>query len=129
MEKVTGFGGFFFRARNPKSLSLWYLQHLGIDLVPESVDGAMWQQRTGPTVFQPFANDTEYFGDVAKMWMLNFRVDDLDAMVAQLRDGGIEVRMDDLDGEYAEIGRFARLTDPEGNPLELWEPVKLEIDN
>ena len=97
--------------------------------MPESVDGAMWQQRTGPTVFQPFANDTEYFGDVAKMWMLNFRVDDLDAMVAQLRDGGIEVRMDDLDGEYAEIGRFARLTDHKGNPLELWEPVKLETGN
>ena len=89
----------------------------------------MWQQQAGPTVFQPFANDTEYFGDVAKMWMLNFRVNDIDAMVAQLRNAGIEVHMDDLDGEYAEIGRFAQLNDPEGNPLELWEPVKLETDN
>ena len=129
MEKVTGFGGFFFRARDPKSLSQWYLQHLGIDLVPEAVDGVMWQQQAGPTVFQPFANDTEYFGDVAKMWMLNFRVNDIDAMLAQLRNAGIEVHMDDLDGEYAEIGRFAQLNDPEGNPLELWEPVKLETDN
>ena len=112
----------FFRARDPKSLSQWYLQHLGIDLVPEAVDGVMWRQQAGPTVFQPFANDTEYFGDVAKMWMLNFRVNDIDAMLAQLRNAGIEVHMDDLDGEYAEIGRFARLNDPEGNPLELWEP-------
>ena len=123
MEKVTGFGGFFFRSRDPKSLSRWYLEHLGIDLVPESMDGAMWQQQKGPTVFQPFANDTDYFGDDAKMWMLNFRVANIDAMVTQLRGAGIDVQMDDEDGEYAEIGRFARLNDPEGNPLELWEPA------
>lgn len=123
MQKVSGFGGFFFRAREPKELSRWYLEHLGIDLVPESMDGAMWRQQEGPTVFQPFVNDTDYFGNDAKMWMLNFRVDDIDAMVAQLRAAGIEVHMDDLAGEYAEIGRFARLNDPEGNPLELWEPA------
>ena len=123
MQKVSGFDGFFFRAREPKELSRWYLEHLGIDLVPESMDGAMWRQQEGPTVFQPFVNDTDYFGNDAKMWMLNFRVDDIDAMVAQLRAAGIEVHMDDLAGEYAEIGRFARLNDPEGNPLELWEPA------
>ena len=123
MQKVSGFGGFFFRAREPQALSRWYLEHLGIDLVPESVDGGMWQQQAGPTVFQPFTNDTDYFGNDTKMWMLNFRVDDIDAMVAQLRAAGIEVHMDDLAGEYAEIGRFARLNDPEGNPLELWEPA------
>ncbi len=123
MQKVSGFGGFFFRAREPKELSRWYLEHLGIDLVPESMDGAMWRQQEGPTVFQPFVNDTDYFGNDAKMWMLNFRVDDIDAMVAQLRAADIEVHMDDLAGEYAEIGRFARLNDPEGNPLELWEPA------
>lgn len=123
MQKVSGFGGFFFRAREPQTLSRWYLEHLGIDLVPESVDGGMWQQQAGPTVFQPFTNDTDYFGNDTKMWMLNFRVDDIDAMVAQLRAAGIEVHMDDLAGEYAEIGRFARLNDPEGNPLELWEPA------
>lgn len=123
MQKVSGFGGFFFRAREPKELSRWYLEHLGIDLVPESMDGAMWRQQEGPTVFQPFVNDTDYFGNDAKIWMLNFRVDDIDAMVAQLRAADIEVHMDDLAGEYAEIGRFARLNDPEGNPLELWEPA------
>ncbi|RPG24322.1 MAG: VOC family protein [Gammaproteobacteria bacterium TMED92] len=123
MQKVSGFGGFFFRAREPKELSRWYLEHLGIDLVPESMDGAIWRQQEGPTVFQPFVNDTDYFGNDAKMWMLNFRVDDIDAMVAQLRAADIEVHMDDLAGEYAEIGRFARLNDPEGNPLELWEPA------
>ena len=123
MQKVSGFGGFFFLARERKELSRWYLEHLGIDLVPESMDGAMWRQQEGPTVFQPFVNDTDYFGNDAKMWMLNFRVDDIDAMVAQLRAADIEVHMDDLAGEYAEIGRFARLNDPEGNPLELWEPA------
>ena len=123
MEKVTGFGGFFFRARDPKGLAKWYLERLGIDLVPESINGAMWSQQEGPTVFQPFANDTDYFGDSAKTWMLNFRVANIDAMVAQLRAEGVEVHMDDVEGEYAEIGRFARLNDPEGNPLELWEPV------
>ena len=123
MQKVSGFGGFFFRAREPKELSRWYLEHLGIDLVPESMDGAMWRQQEGPTVFQPFVNDTDYFGNDAKIWMLNFRVDDIDAMVAQLRAADIEVHMDDLAGEYAEIGRFARLNDPEGNPLELREPA------
>ena len=119
--KNYGVWWFFFRARDPKSLSQWYLQHLGIDFAGSRGRGYV-ATASGPTVFQPFANDTEYFGDVAKMWMLNFRVNDIDAMVAQLRNAGIEVHMDDLDGEYAEIGRFARLNDPEGNPLELWEP-------
>ena len=119
MEKITGFGGFFFRSDDPKAMAEWYLNNFGIDLVPDSYEGQPWSQEAGPTVFAPFAKDTEYFGRESQMWMLNFRVSDLDAMVAQLRDNGNEVEVDEAD--YPN-GRFARVYDPEGNPIELWEP-------
>jgi predicted enzyme related to lactoylglutathione lyase len=70
-------------------------------------------------VFAPFPEDTEYFGDAQKYWMINFRVNDLDAMLHQLRSAGIEVA---VNPEEYPNGRFARLRDPEGNPVELWEP-------
>ena len=120
MEKVEAIGGFFFRAKDPKALAEWYDRHLGINLVPEGPDGTPWKQAAGETVFAPFAADTDYFGAQTQQWMLNFRVRDLDAMVAQLEAAGIEIgRRDDLDG----IGRFARIHDPEGNPIELWQPI------
>jgi catechol 2,3-dioxygenase-like lactoylglutathione lyase family enzyme len=117
-EKVTGIGGLFFRAHDPKALGLWYLQHLGIPLEPSSKGDAVWQQEAGPTVFSPFPETTKYFGDPQKTWMVNFRVRDLDKMVAQLRTAGIEVKVYPPDPN----GRFARLHDPEGNPIELWQP-------
>jgi len=120
MEKVTGIGGFFFRARDPGALSAWYQNYLGIAPVPSSNDDLPWQQEAGPTAFAPFPETTEYFGDPRKSWMINFRVGNLDAMVAQLRDAGIPVEADAQGDPY---GRFARLHDPEGNPIELWEPV------
>ncbi len=76
-------------------------------------------QQAGPTVFAPFASDTSYFGDINQKWMVNFRVRDLDAMVAQLRASGITV---EVDKEIYPNGRFARIHDPDGNPIELWEP-------
>lgn len=121
MEKVNGIGGVFFRANNPAELAAWYEQHLGISPVPTSYDVAPWQQQAGDTVFAPFARDTEYFGREQQQWMINFRVDDLAAMAAQLRSAGIEVTVDDT--EYPN-GRFARLHDPEGNPIELWQPAE-----
>jgi glyoxylase I family protein len=120
MEKVAGIGGLFFRAHDPKALGNWYLQHLGIALTPTSEGGTVWQQEAGPTVFSPFPETTKYFGDPDKVWMVNFRVHDLDKMVAQLRTAGIEVKDPE---SYPNIGRFARLHDPEGNPIELWQPV------
>lgn len=121
MEKVLGFGGLFFRAKEPEKLAKWYADHLGVTLTPQSYDEPSWQQAAGSTVFQPFPQDTDYFGpDTSKMWMVNFRVHDLDAMVAQLRAVGIEVR---LYPESAPNGRFAHLNDPEGNPIELWQPM------
>lgn len=120
MEKVLGIGGLFFRAEDPKALAKWYADHLGVSEVPQSYDEACWQQEAGATVFAPFERETEYFGSRHQQWMVNFRVRDLDAMVAQLRAAGISV---DVHKETLPNGRFARLADPEGNPIELWEPA------
>jgi len=118
MEKVTGIGGFFFRAKDPKALGLWYQQHLGVSVIPTSAEESAWQQEAGPTAFAPFKETSGYFGDPTKVWMLNFRVRDLDKMAAQLQAAGIEVKIAPDDS----IGRFARIHDPEGNPIELWQP-------
>jgi glyoxylase I family protein len=120
MEKVTGIGGVFFRAREPKALAKWYQNHLGVDVVPDSYDELPWQQQAGPAAFAPFPDDTTYFGDPSKHWMINFRVARLDAMVAQLQAADIPV---EVDPESYPNGRFARLHDPEGNPIELWQPA------
>jgi len=119
MEKVTGIGGLFFRAHDPKALGLWYQQHLGISLTPTAIQDPVWQQEAGPTVFAPFKETSGYFGDATKMWMVNFRVRDLDKMAAQLLAAGIAIK---VDSQSYPNGRFARLNDPEGNPIELWQP-------
>lgn len=118
MERVHGIGGFFFRARDPKSIAQWYAAHLGVTLTPQDYDAPAWRQEAGTTVFEPFSHDTTYFGRAEQMWMINFRVRDLAAMVAQLRAAGIEV---EVDTETYPNGRFARLQDPEGNPIQLWQ--------
>ena len=118
MEKVTGIGGVFFRAKDPAALGQWYKEHLGIDLVPADYDHKPWSQEAGPTVFAPFPQDTDYFGG-DKQWMINLRVRDLEAMIEQLRLAKIDVS---VDPQTYPNGRFARLHDPEGNPIELWEP-------
>lgn len=115
MEKVTGIGGFFFRAKDPAMLNAWYAEHLGIAGEP------VWSQEAGFTVFSPFSLDTDYFPP-DKQAMLNFRVNDLDAMIAQLKTAGIEAETR-AEWDAPEIGRFARIHDPEGNPIELWEPA------
>ncbi len=116
MQRITGIGGIFFRSDNPKELTDWYVTHLGLDMK----DDGFWSQPAGLTVFAPFKRDTDYFGRLDQQWMINFRVADMDAMIAQLEGAGIEVETRaDWDSE---IGRFARLHDPEGNPIELWEP-------
>jgi predicted enzyme related to lactoylglutathione lyase len=120
MEKVAGIGGLFFRAHDPKGLANWYQQHLGIALTPTTEGGTVWQQEAGPTAFTPFSEKSGYFGDPNKVWMVNFRVHDLDKMVAQLRAAGIEVKDPE---SFGDIGRFTRLHDPEGNPIELWQPA------
>lgn len=119
MERVEGIGGLFFRAKDPEALVEWYERHLGIAPVPSGPNSAPWISKEGVTVFAPFPQDSDYF-PADRGFMLNFRVRDLDAMLAQLRSAGIEVtNQETMDG----IGRFARIHDPEGNPLELWEPA------
>ena len=120
-EKVLGIGGLFFRAKDPKALAAWYQENLGINITPTSYEEQPWTQEAGPTVFAPFSEKTTYFGDSSKMWMVNFRVRDLDALVAQLGKSGITVK---VDPETYPNGRFARVYDPEGNPIELWEEEK-----
>jgi predicted enzyme related to lactoylglutathione lyase len=119
MEKVEGIGGIFFRAKDPTALSVWYETNLGINPAPTDMVMEPWTATGGTTVFSPFAQDTDYFRS-EKQFMLNFRVANLDAMLAQLRAANIEIlREEAMDG----IGRFARIHDPEGNPIELWEPT------
>lgn len=121
MTKVTGIGGFFFRARDPRALAAWYETHLGVN----DIAAAVWRQEAGTTVFAPFAYDTDYFGRPDQVWMINFRVDDLDAMMAKLKEAGIAV---ETRAEWdSEIGRFCRVHDPEGNPVELWEPADTAV--
>jgi predicted enzyme related to lactoylglutathione lyase len=114
MAKVTGIGGMFFRAKDNAGLAEWYKTHLGVT--------DFWEQEAGMTVFAPFRESTDYF-PADKQWMINFRVDDLDAMMAQLQSAGIvtETRPDEWD--QPETGRFCRIHDPEGNQIELWEPT------
>ena len=120
MQSVTGIGDFFFRAKDPTAVARWYKEHLGVDLVPADYNQSPWSQQAGPTFIAPFPIDTDYFGDQGKTWMINFRVRNLEAMVQQLRQSRIQVT---IDPEIYPNGRFARLYDPEGNPIELWEPA------
>ncbi len=125
MKRVTGIGGIFFKAENPKKLYEWYEKHLGIKSDPNA-GGAMlhWREdenpeRRGTTVWAIFKKDTQYFGPSGAPFMLNYRVDDLDGLLEALKAEGVESKREDSD-----YGRFAWVTDPEGNKIELWEPPK-----
>ena len=130
MARVTGIGGVFLRARDPKALAAWYAKHLGIELSPYGGATFLWSDEqpagTGSTTWSTFPQDTSYFGPVVEesrgpqSVMINYRVDDLDALLAQLAEAGVPV---DPKRENAEYGRFAWITDPEGNRLELWQPL------
>ena len=121
MERVNGIGGYFLRASDPEALSAWYQDRLGVD----TTEG-VWRQEAGPTVVAAFEAETDYFGERAdgfgrQQTMLNFRVDDLDAMLEQLQaaEADVDLEIPELEG----IVRFGWVTDPEGNRIELWEPA------
>jgi predicted enzyme related to lactoylglutathione lyase len=115
MERVLGVGGYFMRATNPVALGAWYRDCLGLD----ADENGLWRQEAGATVFATFESETEYFGSRTQQTMLNFRVRDLDAMLAQLRAKGADVAQETQDMEG--VGRFGWVTDPEGNRVELWQ--------
>ena len=117
MERVIGIGGYFMRAADPVALGAWYRDCLGLD----ADENGLWRQGPGLTVFATFESETGYFGSRAQQTMLNFRVRDLDAMLAQLRAKGADVTKETQDMEG--VGRFGWVTDPEGNRVELWQPV------
>jgi catechol 2,3-dioxygenase-like lactoylglutathione lyase family enzyme len=113
---VTGIGGLFFRSKDPKALGAWYADHLGVG----GGEWGLWQQDAGMTVFSPFKADSDYF-PANRQYMLNLRVEGLDGLIAKLRTAGIEV-LTNPEWDAPGVGRFARIHDPEGSPIELWEP-------
>ena len=123
MNKVTGIGGIFFKAKDPKALCDWYRKHLGIDI--ESWGGCAFQWKNDPqldggtTAFSIFPDTTKYLEPSTKPFMINFRVADLHALVTALRAEGADV---DAKTQESEFGKFAWVMDPEGNRIELWEP-------
>jgi predicted enzyme related to lactoylglutathione lyase len=116
MERVLGVGGYFMRAADPAALGAWYRECLGLD----ADENGAWMTEGGVTVFAAFESGTDYFGSPTQQTMLNFRVGDLEAMLAQLRSKGADVAEEtqEMDG----VGRFGWVTDPEGNRIELWQP-------
>ena len=132
MKRVTGIGGIFFKSENPKQLYEWYEKHLGIQREPHgqcatfhwgeprAADGAE-PGAEGLTTWAIFPQTTKYFGASKAGFMLNYRVDNLDALLEDLKASGIEI---DPHREAADYGRFAWITDPDGNRIELWEPSK-----
>lgn len=124
MKRVTGLGGVFFKCRDRAALMDWYAKHLGLEITEPGAWNFNWREagepeRMGMTVFSFFDRDTDYFDPSDEDLMFNFRVDDLDAVLAALRAEGVQV--DDRVEEY-EYGRFGWIMDPEGRRIELWEP-------
>jgi predicted enzyme related to lactoylglutathione lyase len=121
MAKAVGVGGVFLRARDPKALSKWYAEHLGIADQGGGSLGFDGPESAGMTVFAHFPADTKYFGEGSQQVMVNFRVDDLDRLLDKLTAAGVRIDPKRDDHEY---GKFAWIWDPEGNRVELWQPPK-----
>lgn len=123
MKRVTGIGGIFFKAKDPKTLGDWYRQHLGLDVEEWGGVAFRWAADNptgaGTTIWSPFKDDTAYFAPSSAPFMVNFRVADLHALLAALREEGCQV-MDSV--EETEYGKFGWVLDPEENKVELWEP-------
>ena len=129
MARVTGIGDIFLKARDPQALAAWYAKHLGIELsTGHQGKNFLWSDEvpatTGMTTWSLFPEDTPYFGKGnekgPQQAMINYRVDDLDALLAQLATEGVTI---DPKRENADYGRFAWIVDPEGNRIELWQPL------
>ncbi|MBQ0960121.1 VOC family protein [Ideonella sp. 4Y11] len=123
MRRVTGIGGIFFKARDPQALGAWYRTHLGLAVDDWGGVAFRWADDSpagsGTTIWTPFKHDTRYFEPSTAAFMVNFRVEDLQGLLAALRADGCEV-MDKV--EESEYGKFGWVMDPEGNKVELWQP-------
>lgn len=129
MARVTGIGGVFFKARDPKALSAWYAEHLGIQLNDWGGASFEWKDEvpadTGTTAWSVFPENTKHFGTGPQTAMINYRVDDMDALLAKLGAAGVTI---DPKREDASFGKFAWITDPDGNRVELWQPLVDEAE-
>ncbi len=122
MSHLLGIGGIFFRSPDPKATAAWYAEHLGLPVNPWGGAALQWRTDASPeasTIWSPFADDTQYFGPSGQTFMVNFRVRDLNGLLAALRDKGVDV---DSRLEESEFGRFGWCTDCDGRRVELWEP-------
>ena len=129
-KKVTGIGGIFFKCKDPKKLREWYKTHLGLNT---NQYGTVFEWRQGAdsskkgfSQWSPFAETTKYFLPSTKDYMINYRVENLESLVAQLKKDGVTVT-DSI--QTVEYGKFVHILDLEGNKLELWEPNDIEFEN
>ena len=120
MAKAVGVGGVFLKARDPQALSAWYAANLGISTEDGGSLVFAGPEAAGMTVFAHFPAETRYFGDGPQSFMVNFRVDDLDGLLAKLAEAGVRI---DPKRESFDYGHFAWIWDPEGNRIELWQPL------
>lgn len=130
MKRAIGIGGVFFKAKNPETLRAWYKKHLGMDMMTDYGISYNWNAITKETnkaytVWSPFAEDTKYFAPSTNNFMFNIIVDDLEALLVELKNEGVTIVGDP---EFFDYGKFAWILDLEGNKVELWEPVPEEYD-
>ena len=126
MAKVTGIGGIFFKCKNVKEMKQWYKDNLGIESDDYGHTFKWYEEKNsdklGRTVWSPFPEGTDYFGDPGQQVMINYRVDDIERLVEQLRQEGVTI-VDDIQ-DYEGIGKFVHILDGEGNRIELWQPLE-----
>lgn len=124
--RVTGIGGIFFKCKDPKKMAQWYKDNLGIESDAYGHTFKWYEEKNsdkvGRTVWSPFPDTTDYFGDKNQQTMINYRVDNIDELVKQLKAKGVKI-VDDVK-DYEGIGKFAHIEDVEGNRIELWEPIE-----
>lgn len=125
MKKVTGIGGIFFKSQDPDAMKKWYSDHLGLPVDPYGATFE-WRQdddpsKKGTTIWSPFKESTKYFEPSTRDFMINYRVENLEALVAELKAAGVTI-VDDI--QSYDYGKFVHILDPEGNKIELWEPVE-----
>ncbi|WP_288243868.1 VOC family protein [uncultured Chryseobacterium sp.] len=123
MKKVTGIGGIFLKCKDPKAVNEWYKTHLGFDTTPYGTSFEWLEKDSGKegiTQWNPFPEDSDYFQPSEKDFMINYRVDNLDALVQELKGQGVTI-LDEV-AVYS-YGKFVHIIDPEGNKIQLWEPI------